>query len=245
MTSARLLRSLMAAAVLVSGFMFVALGQPKRATAAATVTKTVFSDFFGGERGIAPDPAKWSPAREALLDGGGRLLLDDPLQTVKPFTQKSGRAIARIQLRRTSGAWRALGVLDESGRIPAGQVEVLADDGVNDDEFHTYAIDWTPTTMIWSVDDVQVIKFTPAVSGQPFHLALNLNTWGTRAPTMTVDTVRVTIQVAVKTTPWKKFTGYRAGKYVTYQGDTYRVREPHTSLPGWQPSLVPALFQKI
>ncbi|MEU4559705.1 carbohydrate-binding protein [Actinoplanes sp. NPDC023936] len=245
MKSVRLLRSLTAAAVFVSGLSIVTLGRAERAAAAPTVTKTVFSDFFGGDRGATPDPAKWAPAREAWLDGEGRLVLDDTLRTAKAVTQKSGRAMAKIQMRRTSGAWRALGVLDESGRIPAGKVEVLADDGVADDEFHTYAIEWTPTSMVWSVDDVDVIRFTPAVSGQPFHLALNLNSWGNRAPAIAVDTVRVTIQVAVKTTAWEKFTAYQAGQYVTYKGGTYRVTERHTSLPGWQPTLVPALFTKI
>ncbi|BBH64636.1 hypothetical protein ACTI_13210 [Actinoplanes sp. OR16] len=240
MRCARLLRSLTAAAVFVSG---LALAAPARAD--ATVTRIVFNDAFTGDRGTAPDVAKWSPTPEAWLDGEGALALDDPMRTAKTFTQKSGHAEAKIKLRRTSGAWRALGVLDERGQIPAGQVEVLADDGVGDDEFHTYAIDWTPSTMVWSVDGVKVIRFTRAASGSPFFLALNLNSSGRRAPTMLVDAVRVTIEVPVDSTPWKKFTTYKAGQYVSYKGSTYRVRERHTSLPGWQPSLVPALFGKI
>ncbi|BAL92531.1 putative glycosyl hydrolase [Actinoplanes missouriensis 431] len=240
MKSVRLLRSLTAAAVFASGLAVTAAP-----AAAATVTRTVFSDGFDGDRGAAPDPAKWSPTLEAWLDGAGALALDDPLRTATTFTQKSGHAEAKIKLRRTSGAWRALGVLDESGRIPAGQVEVLADDGVSDDQFHTYAIDWTPTSMVWSVDGTDVIRFTPAESGRPFFLALNLNSAGRRADTMLVDAVRVTVRVTVASKPWKKFTTYKAGQYVTYKGGTYRVKERHTSLPGWQPTLVPALFTKI
>ena len=38
---------------------------------------------------------------------------------------------------------------------------------------------------------------------------------------------------------------YRAGDLVRYKGVTYKVRELHTSLPGWQPTLVPALFGKV
>ncbi|MEU4687571.1 carbohydrate-binding protein [Actinoplanes sp. NPDC023714] len=240
MKCARLLRSLTAAAVLVSG---LAASAPARAD--ATVTRIVFDDAFDGDRGAAPDAAKWSPVPEAWLDGAGLLALDDPMRSAATFTQKSGHAEAKIRLRRTSGAWRALGVLDETGQIPAGRVEVLADDGVDDDEFHTYAIDWTPSAMVWSVDGTEVIRFTRAVSGAPFFLVLNLNSSGRRAPAMVVDAVRVTVEVPVKSTPWKKFTTYEAGRYVSYKGGTYRVRERHTSLPGWQPSLVPALFQKI
>lgn len=240
MRSGRLLRSLTAAVVFGAG---LAVATP--AAAAPTVARTVFSDGFGGDRGAAPDAAKWAPPGRAWLDGAGLLALDDPMRTAATITQRSGHAEARIKLRRTSGAWRALGVLDESGRIPAGAVETFADDGVDDDDFHTYAIDWTPASMVWSVDGAPVLRFTPAASGKPFFLTLNLTGGGYRSPTMVVDYVRVTVRVAVRTTPWKKFTDYRAGQYVTYQGRTYRVRERHTALPGWQPSRVPALFQKI
>ncbi|WP_229071396.1 carbohydrate-binding protein [Actinoplanes sp. DH11] len=257
MNGARLLRSLVAAAVLVSGLTALSLSRPGSTAAAAaapaaaaaaaaapTVTRTVFSDGFAGDRGTAPDAAKWAPARRAWLDGEGHLVLDEPLRTAAAVTRKSGRAEASIRMRRTSGAWRALAVLDESGRLPAGKVETFPDDGVDDDEFHTYAIDWTPTSMVWSVDGVRVLRFTPEESGRPFFLALNPAA-GWRSETVVVDSVRITVQVAVTATPWKKFTDYRAGRYVSHQGSTYRVRERHTSLPGWQPAKVPALFEKI
>ena len=32
---------------------------------------------------------------------------------------------------------------------------------------------------------------------------------------------------------------------VAFGGATYRVKEPHTSLPGWEPTKLPNLFQKI
>ncbi|WP_433827172.1 carbohydrate-binding protein [Actinoplanes sp. CA-015351] len=255
MNSARLLRTLTAAAVFVSG---LAVAAP--ASAATTITRVVFSDDFSGDRGTAPDPAKWVPQDDgdqddgdqddgdqddASLDGEGNVTLDDPLRTVRTFASSNGHAEARIKPGREYGAWRALAVLDESGQLPAGQVEPLADDRVNPDEFHTYTIDWTATSIVWSVDGTKVLRFTPAESGKPFHLVLNVTMGERRSPDVVVDSVRVTVKVTVATKPWKKFTTYKAGQYVTYKDVAYRVRERHTSLPGWQPSLVPALFQKI
>jgi len=45
--------------------------------------------------------------------------------------------------------------------------------------------------------------------------------------------------------PWKPYTNYKAGDLVTYKGTTYKVKEAHTSLPGWEPTALPNLFQKV
>jgi hypothetical protein len=50
---------------------------------------------------------------------------------------------------------------------------------------------------------------------------------------------------APKAKPWKKFTEYKAGDLVTYKGVTYRVKEAHTALPGWEPTALPNLFVKL
>ncbi|MFC0861304.1 carbohydrate-binding protein [Sphaerimonospora cavernae] len=44
---------------------------------------------------------------------------------------------------------------------------------------------------------------------------------------------------------WKVNTSYAAGATVTYGGATYRCLQGHTSLPGWEPPNVPALWQRI
>jgi len=44
---------------------------------------------------------------------------------------------------------------------------------------------------------------------------------------------------------WAPYTAYAVGDTVTYQGCTYSVIQAHTSLPGWEPPIVPALFQLI
>ena len=41
---------------------------------------------------------------------------------------------------------------------------------------------------------------------------------------------------------WKAYTAYKVGDIVTYGGKEYTCRSAHTSLPGWEPSNVPALW---
>jgi chitin-binding protein len=43
---------------------------------------------------------------------------------------------------------------------------------------------------------------------------------------------------------WAPNTAYAVGATVTYGGSTYRCRQAHTSLPGWEPPNVPALWQQ-
>lgn len=45
--------------------------------------------------------------------------------------------------------------------------------------------------------------------------------------------------------PWAPNTTYKAGDLVTYNGITYMCRQPHTSLVGWEPPAVAALWQPI
>ncbi|GAA4059188.1 M28 family peptidase [Nonomuraea soli] len=46
-------------------------------------------------------------------------------------------------------------------------------------------------------------------------------------------------------TSWAPYTAYQAGATVTYQGVSYRCLQGHTSLPGWEPPNVPALWQRL
>jgi hypothetical protein len=47
------------------------------------------------------------------------------------------------------------------------------------------------------------------------------------------------------TTTWEANHAYTAGQTVTYNGVTYRCLQSHTSLTGWEPSNVPALWQAV
>lgn len=43
--------------------------------------------------------------------------------------------------------------------------------------------------------------------------------------------------------PWQANTAYTVGQLVTYNGGTYKCLQAHTSLTGWEPANVPALWQ--
>lgn len=44
---------------------------------------------------------------------------------------------------------------------------------------------------------------------------------------------------------WTAGTTYQVGATVTYGGATYRCRQAHTALVGWEPPNVPALWQRV
>ncbi|MCG5217426.1 M28 family peptidase [Streptosporangium sp. KLBMP 9127] len=46
-------------------------------------------------------------------------------------------------------------------------------------------------------------------------------------------------------TTWAPWTPYATGATVTYEGVSYRCLQGHTSLPGWEPPGVPALWQRL
>ncbi|GEM_PF-2064772 len=55
-----------------------------------------------------------------------------------------------------------------------------------------------------------------------------------------------TQNVSAQATPaWEPYTSYVAGDLVTYNGQTYQALQAHTSLPGWEPPSVPALWQPV
>ncbi|AJS58230.1 lytic polysaccharide monooxygenase [Paenibacillus sp. IHBB 10380] len=58
----------------------------------------------------------------------------------------------------------------------------------------------------------------------------------------TVSTVNGTTAVASATPAWTANTAYTAGTLVTYNGSVYECRQPHTSINGWEPTNVPALW---
>ncbi|WP_374020120.1 glycosyl hydrolase family 18 protein [Paenibacillus thiaminolyticus] len=45
--------------------------------------------------------------------------------------------------------------------------------------------------------------------------------------------------------PWATGVSYAVNDHVSYQGKIYRCRQPHTSLAGWQPPNVPALWSYV
>ncbi|MGK5679073.1 carbohydrate-binding protein [Actinoplanes sp. URMC 104] len=304
-------RALGALAVASAGLVGAIVVTGQGDVAAASEHRPVFDDDFAGARGAGLDPAKWlldGDARHGQLDGDGHLVVDRLAITRKAFAEPYGHAEARIKVRRVSGPWRAFGAVDKYGRVLRGTVDTLdrRADRTSSRDFHTYAIDWTPQAVVWSVDGRATLKLTPDEPGLPIALVLNLATDGRRPGRMEVDFVKVTAgtkpmpaptqpsatptsatptsatptsaaptSAAPTTTPppkptsppatakpttppatakpttkpaakpWKAYTDYKAGDLVTYKGVTYRVKEAHTALPGWEPSNLPNLFVKV
>ncbi|MET0414703.1 MAG: carbohydrate-binding protein [Actinoplanes sp.] len=299
----------LAALVAASAGLVVAIALPGRNdVAAANEHRPVFADDFGDRRGASIDRSRWlldGDDDAARQDGDGNLVTTRLIGTKTAFAEPFGHAEARIKVRRDRGPWRAFGVVDKYGRVLRGEVETLdrSADPTSGRNFHTYAIDWSPESVLWSVDGKPALRLTPEEPGLPISLVLNLATDGRRPARMVVDFVRVsagrkapaptptateeppaseeppateeptsapttepttaptttpppppatttpppapTTPPAPKATPWKPFTLYTAGDLVTFGGATYRVKELHTSLPGWEPTKLPTLFQKI
>lgn len=56
------------------------------------------------------------------------------------------------------------------------------------------------------------------------------------------NTVQVTTAPAPAAQPWAPNTAYAVGELVSYNGEIYECRQAHTSLVGWEPPNVPALW---
>jgi chitin-binding protein len=61
-------------------------------------------------------------------------------------------------------------------------------------------------------------------------------------PTTPTPTPSPTAQPPGEPSAWQPHTAYLAGDRVSYGGHVYRCRQSHTSLPGWEPPAVPALW---
>jgi hypothetical protein len=162
--------------------------------------RSIFSDDFTGTQGSGLDLAKWSllrdngaPASSGARIEDGELQVSRLLRSKQTFTDAFGHAEARIKVRRENGVWRAFSVLDENGRVPQGSLETI-DGGIDPTSgrnFHTYAIDWSPETVVWSVDGKPSLRLVREDDGSPLTLVLNLATDGRSAARMVVDFVRV------------------------------------------------------
>jgi hypothetical protein len=153
-----------------------------------------FADDFSGRHGL--DLSKWmlaGPDRDGAQVDRGALTVSRLLTSRQRFTAKFGHAESRIRVSRSPGVWRAFGVLDQDGRIPKGTVEPI-DGGIDPTSgrrFHTYAIDWTPETVTWTVDGKPSLRLARAEPGGPLTLVFNLAADGRSAVRMVVDFVQV------------------------------------------------------
>jgi Glycosyl hydrolases family 16 len=293
-------RSLAVLGVAVAG-LATAVWLPARNDVASATTEnsSSFTDDFDADRGDRLDRNRWLIAGNrdnARQDGRGKVTLSRLAAVRRAFIQPAGHAEARIKVEREPGPWRAFGVLGTDGKPLRGDLRTLDPeaDPTSGDDFHTYEIDWTPESILWTVDGEPSIRMDREKPEAALAVVLNLATDSRRSPRMVVDFVRVTTEptepssppattaptvaptkaptkaptvaptkaptkaptaaptTAAPTTPpapkakaWAPFTDYAAGDLVTYKGVTYRVKEAHTALPGWEPTALPNLFVKL
>jgi beta-glucanase (GH16 family) len=77
--------------------------------------------------------------------------------------------------------------------VPEGTIETIEGgiDPTSGRNFHTYAIDWSPETVVWSVDGKPSLRLVRQDQGGPLTLVLNLATDGRSSSRMLVDFVQV------------------------------------------------------
>ncbi|SMC76855.1 alpha-lytic protease prodomain-containing protein [Lentzea albidocapillata] len=76
----------------------------------------------------------------------------------------------------------------------------------------------------------------------------NLRLVTSGGPTTTTQPTGTTTTTTTTTPPsgtWAPYTAYGNGAQVTYGGASYRIIQPHTSVPGWEPPNTPALWQRL
>jgi Glycosyl hydrolases family 16 len=191
-------RSLAALAVAAAG-LAASIWLPGRNDAAdAAVAHPAFADDFNGVQGSPLDLTKWNvdgDGDNGVLDGDGNLVLTRLLRTRQSFSQRYGHAEARIEASRADGVWRALSVLDRYGRTIPGKLQTLRGgiDPTTGDDFHTYAIDWSPTAIVWSVDGHPSLRLLPTKPADGIVLVLDLATDGNPPVRMIIDFVHVSV----------------------------------------------------
>jgi hypothetical protein len=91
--------------------------------------------------------------------------------------------------------------------------------------------------------------------GDPRAAGIVLTPFGAGGPTTPPTTSPTTPPTTSPTTSpttappsgstWAAYTAYTIGQIVTYNGVRYQCRQAHTSLPGWEPPNVLALWLPI
>ncbi|OAB25537.1 chitin-binding protein [Paenibacillus macquariensis subsp. defensor] len=97
------------------------------------------------------------------------------------------------------------------------------------------------TTLVTSVSG-STLDYT--VSGLTAATAYTFNVYAFDAANnqSTASTINGTTAAASTTPAWAPNTAYTAGTLVSYNGSIYECRQPHTSLIGWEPTNVAALW---
>ncbi|GAA0254213.1 family 20 glycosylhydrolase [Saccharothrix mutabilis subsp. mutabilis] len=101
---------------------------------------------------------------------------------------------------------------------------------------------WSP----WSTHNWDAFKVRLGAQA-PRWTAMGIDFY--RSPQVPWDNGGTTTTTTTTSNPpsgtWAPWVSYATGAQVTYNGSTYRCRQPHTSQPGWEPPNVPALWERI
>ena len=79
------------------------------------------------------------------------------------------------------------------------------------------------------------VSATTTIKAKAFKAGMNDSATATAA---------YVINGGTQISPWQPNTPYKAGDLVSYNGKNYKCLQPHTSLPGWEPANVPALWSE-
>ncbi|WP_053174658.1 M28 family peptidase [Nonomuraea sp. SBT364] len=150
---------------------------------------------------------------------------DDYAISVSPASasvEPGGSVTATVSTRVTSG--QAQSVTLSAGGVPAG-----------------VGVTFSPQTVTAGQSSTVTIATTAGAAAGTHPISLN----GDGASADRSASFSLTVGGDTGGDAWAAWTAYAAGDVVTYQGAGYRCLQAHTSLPGWEPANVPALWARV
>ena len=99
---------------------------------------------------------------------------------------------------------------------------------------------WSP----WSTHSWDAFRLRLAAQA-PRWTALGIDFYRSPQIPWSNGTTTTTTTTTQPSGTWAPNRAYTVGNQVTYNGVTYQCRQSHTSLPGWEPPNVPALWQRL
>ncbi|WP_327086918.1 M28 family peptidase [Nonomuraea sp. NBC_01738] len=102
------------------------------------------------------------------------------------------------------------------------------------------SVSFSPQTITAGQSSTVTFTTTSSVPSSTYRISLN----GDGASVDHAAAFSLSVGTTQGTT-WQTWTPYAVGAVVTYDGISYRCLQAHTSLPGWEPPVTPALWQRL
>ncbi|MEV4845427.1 lytic polysaccharide monooxygenase [Micromonospora matsumotoense] len=170
----------------------------------------------------------------AVLDDDNRGWPATPVGSTVTFTWVNTARHATSNWEYFIGGTR-VGVVDGGGRQPEATVSHTVNLGGFSGRQKILAV-WNisdTANAFYACVDVQLGGGGPTPSPSPTPTRTPGPTPTTPAPSPTVGGT------------WAAGRSYQVGDLVTYQAVSYRCRQAHTAIPGWEPPYVPALWTQV